>query len=261
MTMARERKAGSCYFISRRTHEGVYRLRPDPAVTNAVGYIVALACVLYGVEIVSFCAMSNHYHATVHDRFGRLADWETFVNGQLARYLNTIHERDSHVWSASEGNAIEIATPGHKFIEKTAYTLANPTKAGLVYAPTAWPGLYIGVEALRRRQRLVFTRPEDYFDAAGRLPAEVELTPLAPPGWEHDEFCDEVEVELAHRDPSAKPGCIGVPSLRDSSPEVSRWLDERSATQRRPRCALRRRPGAGKDEQSGRERTVWTRVR
>ena len=42
-------------------------------------------------------------------------------------------------------------------------------------------------------------RPKGSFDAAGRLPAEVELTPLAPPGWEHDEFCDEVEVELAHQ--------------------------------------------------------------
>ena len=194
--MARERVPGACYFVTRRTHEGVYRLRPDPEVTNAIGYVVALACLFYGVEIVSFCAMSNHYHATVHDRFGRLADWETFVNGQLARYLNTIHERDSHVWSASEGNAIEIATPGHKFIEKTAYTLANPTKAGLVYAPTAWPGLYIGVEALRRGQRFVFTRPKDYFDATGRLPDEVDLVPCTPPGWKHEEFCDKVEAEL-----------------------------------------------------------------
>ena len=50
--MARERVPGACYFVTRRTHEGVYRLRPDPEVTNAIGYVVALACLFYGVEIV-----------------------------------------------------------------------------------------------------------------------------------------------------------------------------------------------------------------
>lgn len=194
MTRPREVHPRSLWFVTRRTHRGEFRLRPDDAVTNAIGYIVALACVMYGVEIVTFCAMSNHYHATLYDPLGRIADWECFVNSRLAAYLNARHERGSHVFDASEGNAIEVQ--GDAFISKCAYTLANPTKAGLVYSPEAWPGLVVGLRDLRSGRPRVFRRPTEYFDPAGALPEEIALIAKAPPGWEPEAFYARLAREL-----------------------------------------------------------------
>jgi len=246
MSRARARYRGALYFVTRRTHEGVFRLRPDEAVTNAIGYIVAVACWRYGVELVAFCAMSNHYHATLYDPEGRVAEWECYVNSRLAMYLNARHGRSSYVFDGSEGHAIALLGP--VFIAKSAYTLANPTKAGLVYGPEGWPGLLIGLRDLRSGRPRAFRRPESYFDAMGDLPETVELTAKVPPGWEQGAFCDALERELGrslegHRAARAVQGqgWLGAEAVRRTSPfarpNAEPGRDAVGAERRRPLLA------------------------
>ena len=223
MSKPRERHPKSMYFVTRRVHGGEYRMRPDDEVTNAIGYILALGCARHGVKVATFCAMSNHYHATVYDPLGQLAAWECFVNSRLASYLNARHGRTSHVLDASEGNAIEVQ--GAVFVSKSAYTEANPTKAGLVYDPKAWPGLLIGLRDLRTGRPRVFHRPDDYFDPEGLLPETVELVAEPPPHWKRPEFCrrlaGELKASLAqHRAALAAAGrkWVGIEAVRAASP-------------------------------------------
>jgi len=223
MSKPRERHPGTLWFVTRRVHNGEFRLRPGDDVNGAFGYIVALACLIYDIRLVTLCVMSNHYHATLYDPGGRIADWECYVNSRLAAYLNALHGRSSHVFDASEGNAIEVR--GTRFIEKSAYTLANPTKARLVYSPEAWPGLLIGLRDLRSGRPRVFRRPARYFDPRGRLPEVVELTAEVPPAWEQESFCDRLEKALEaslslHRGELKREGgtWAGAETVRRSSP-------------------------------------------
>ena len=59
-------------------------------------------------------------------------------------------------------------------IEKMAYVLANPVKAGLVQRAAHWPGVTVLPQELGRRTWKV-QRPDFYFDAR-TWPDEVELT-------------------------------------------------------------------------------------
>jgi len=45
-------------------------MRPDQETSNAFVYCLAVSAARYGVGIIGFGAMSNHYHAVVLDREG-----------------------------------------------------------------------------------------------------------------------------------------------------------------------------------------------
>ena len=223
VTKPRERIPGKCYAVTRRTHDGLFRLRPDEVVNNAIGYVVAVGCERYGVRCLAFCAMSNHYHGCFFDPDGRMADWECFVNGTLACVFNALHERSGYCWSAQEGNAIEVS--GAALIEQIAYGLANPTKAGLVYSPAAWPGVSTDPRDLGRARGRTSRRPDVYFDPEGPFPEEARLLHATPEGWEPEEFrrqvIAELEAQLGRHRAEVKAsgrGWLGAPAVLARSP-------------------------------------------
>ena len=58
-----------------------------------------------------------------------------------------------------------------------AYTIANPTAAGLVRSPREWPG----VITARIGERCTVDMPDVFFDPEGSLPASISLEFTRPP--------------------------------------------------------------------------------
>lgn len=62
-------------------------------------------------------------------------------------------------------------------LEKMAYTIVNPTAAGLVRSPRQWPG----VITTRVGEQRTVKMPDVFFDPEGSLPETVRLELTRPP--------------------------------------------------------------------------------
>ncbi len=79
-------------------------------------------------------------------------------------------------WS-SDKTSVVLLVSDEDVLEKMAYTIANPTAAGLVRAPKDWPG----VITTRIDERCTVDMPDVFFDPEGTLPETVELEFSRPP--------------------------------------------------------------------------------
>jgi len=69
------------YLVTRRCAQRQFLLRPDTDTNNAFTYCLIEAAQRCQVEVVLPCALSNHYHAVIFDRWGRyLAFLEHFTS-------------------------------------------------------------------------------------------------------------------------------------------------------------------------------------
>ena len=197
MSEAIERPEGGVHFVTRLCELRRFRLVPSEETRGAFHVVLRRATEVTGVRLLGFCAMSDHYHAVVEDPGGRLGDWTSYVNGQLARYFNAVQETPgSHVWDACEENSIELEGLA-QIADKVAYTLVNPVRAGLVYAPSAWPGAITRVGDLGTgKGSVVARRPRGYFREDGPLPKEAALPSHTPAGYTQEEFVRAVAREL-----------------------------------------------------------------
>ncbi|TNF23321.1 MAG: hypothetical protein EP329_27765 [Deltaproteobacteria bacterium] len=198
MTQPIERHPGRFYWVTRRCERREFRLTPDEATNNAIGVLLHDACEATGVVCLAWCFMSNHYHAVVWDREGRLSEWESHLNGVLAQFLNVSQGRVSHVWD-SDTQGVEELDDLDLVIQKVVYTLANPVSAGLVASPSAWPGVMTSLEELGTGTGRAYRRPSVYFSRRGRVSEDVVLASHAPPGMEPEEFRRRVKRGLEAR--------------------------------------------------------------
>jgi len=195
MSRAKPRHPGDFYLITRRCHRREYRLTPSPALNAAIAVLVVAACLATGVEIIAMVWMPNHYHAVLYDPEGRVSEWLARVHGLLARFCNAEHETESHVWDASENND-EPLEGMDAIVAATAYCLANPVAAGLVYSPRAWPGIVTQVEELGTGEARLFRRPEAFFREDGPVPEWGAIISSCPPGIAPEEFRARVKARL-----------------------------------------------------------------
>ena len=72
MTAPRMILPGRFYLVSRRCTQRQFLLRPDTETNNAFVYCLAVAADRLGIEVLLTCAMSNHHHTVVFDRYGTL---------------------------------------------------------------------------------------------------------------------------------------------------------------------------------------------
>jgi hypothetical protein len=63
------------YLITRRCTQRQFLLRPDRETNNAFTYALIEAAQRTQIDVLLPCAMSNHYHAVVFDRFGRYPEF------------------------------------------------------------------------------------------------------------------------------------------------------------------------------------------
>jgi hypothetical protein len=179
--------------ITRRCSERRFFLRPDDETNNAFIYCLALAAIRAGVEVLFVVAMSNHYHAGLHDPDGNFPIFSEHFHALLARCLNTHHGRFENFWSCEPTSVVRLLE-AKDVLEKMVYAYANPASADLVDAIEEWPGVSSFQAALTAGQ-LTATRPTFFFRSDGKDPKdrlpEVVTLPIVKPRA----FADHTQVE------------------------------------------------------------------
>ena len=61
------------YFITNRTLQGRFLLKPSPYVNNLIGGVLARALRLFNVQLYAFVFASNHFHMVVKAAGGQLS--------------------------------------------------------------------------------------------------------------------------------------------------------------------------------------------
>ena len=90
----RRQTPGQYYLVTTRCHQARFFLRPDAALNAVVLEWLARTQQRFpSVKIHAVCVMSNHLHLVVCDQSAELADWASYLLGNLARGVNRIRGR------------------------------------------------------------------------------------------------------------------------------------------------------------------------
>ena len=92
---------------------------------------------LYGVEVIGYCLMSNHVHLIVSPaREDSLAKAVGRTHFLYTQYLHRLHNRTGHLW---QNRFYSCALDEPHCWEALCYVERNPVRAGLVRAPWRYP--------------------------------------------------------------------------------------------------------------------------
>jgi REP element-mobilizing transposase RayT len=192
MTAPRQILPHTTFMVTRRCLGRKFLLRPSRKTDDLFRYILAVAAERFGILIHALCVMPNHFHCVLTDPFGKLPKFEQYLDGLVARSFNALHGRWESFWAPGSYSAVRLLSRA-TVVEKAAYVLANPVKAGLVRHGREWPGLRLaaGTTAPER-----LSRPEHFFRPDGPLPPEATLELVCPPGFAS---VDEFRKQLARK--------------------------------------------------------------
>jgi REP element-mobilizing transposase RayT len=150
----------------------------------------------YDIAIHAAVLMSNHEHLIVTDTRGRLPDFLRDFHRVIALGIQTIRNWQGEVWDGAATSCVELCTP-KAIIEKLAYVMSNPVKAGLVPSAGQWPGVMVlphelGIKCWAK------TRPDVFFDPRNPLwPPVAEIRLILPNHYlTDDELRKAVAQEL-----------------------------------------------------------------
>jgi len=151
--------------------------------------------------------MSTHEHLVLTDPNERLPDFLRSLHRLVALGTKVLRKWEGAVWDQERPSVVRLVTE-RAVIEKMAYVLANPVKAGLVERAAHWPGVTVLPQELGRRKWKV-KRPDCYFDPdSPQWPDEVELELTLPPALRHvytdAQIRDAVALELTHQERLAR---------------------------------------------------------
>lgn len=162
--------------VTRRCTQRQFLLKPSRLTNQLVRYCLALAAAKTGVLLHAVCVMSNHWHGVVTDPFARLPEFLEHFHRTLAKAQNASLGRWENLWSSDKASVVLLVSD-EDVLEKMAYTIANPTAAGLVRSPREWPG----VITTRIGEKRVVEMPDVFFNPEGSLPESVKLELTRPP--------------------------------------------------------------------------------
>ena len=224
MTAPRSIVPGHTYLLTRRCSERRFFLRPDDKTSRIFLYCLAEAAKRFGIRVLAWVAMSNHYHAVVEDPEGSLPRFLGHFHKLSARSLNARWGRWENLWASEQAGAVRLVERGD-VLDKVVYTLANPVASHLVERGLDWPGAS-SLAALDGRQ-LELRRPMSFFREDGVMPDEVTLEAGVPQGWPggREAWVEAVregvrKVEAAARDERAASGgrVVGARAIRHALP-------------------------------------------
>jgi hypothetical protein len=151
-------------------------IKPSPLTNQIVSYCLAVTARQTGVLLHAVCFMSNHWHGVLTDPSARLPEFLERFHRLFARAQNASLGRWENLWSSDKPSIVRLVDDAD-ILEKMAYTIANPTAAGLVHSPHAWPGIvthHLGESS-------TVTMPDTFFDPQGPLPHRLRLELTRPP--------------------------------------------------------------------------------
>lgn len=170
MTAPREVLPGRTYLVTRRCTQRQYLLTPSTLTNQLICYCLAVAANQTGILLHAYCFMSNHWHGVLTDPEARLPEFLEQFHRLLARAMNVALGRRENFWSSEKPSAVWLVADSD-IAEAVAYTIANPTAAGLVASPEEWPG----VLTRQLGESVLVDMPDVFFDRRGTLPQRVEL--------------------------------------------------------------------------------------
>ena len=179
MTAPRRIIAGEYYLVTRRTMQRAFLLRPDPEVNRMFEYCLAEAANKFDIELIAWCAMSNHYHSVIYDPYGRAPAFLERFHKMLSKVLSVHLRRFEGIWSKEQTCLTRLVTMNDVF-EKVVYVYSNPAAAHIVEDIAQAPGSSSWNRMGRDAKGVA--RPKPYFCEAGRMPAEVGLRAVVPRG-------------------------------------------------------------------------------
>ena len=166
---------GCTYFVTKKTNDDLCWLKPDPEVNVILLYLLILKSKKYGIRLHEFCFLSNHFHLLVTDPNGQLPAFMREFLGESAKALKIALKTDRRIWSGTRYSAVEVLDLDAAR-RKAAYTLLNPTEAGLTL-PGEWAGLTSA--SFELGDRIEAVRPEGYFSPRYRPDSvSLELEPI-----------------------------------------------------------------------------------
>jgi REP element-mobilizing transposase RayT len=90
----------------------------------------------HDIECMNYCAMPNHYHATLRPTRPNLSEALRRLNSRYAQWWNKRHERVGHVFQGRFKDQI-VQQEGY-LLALCRYVAMNPVRAGLVKRPEDW---------------------------------------------------------------------------------------------------------------------------
>ncbi len=131
---------GGLYEICTRATGNQLLLRPSAEVNSLILGVIGRAQTMYAIDLHAFIFLSNHYHLLLSAPNAQvLSDFLQFVNGNIARKLNVINDRDGSFWER-RFRAIPVAKDRATQRWRLRYFLAHGTKEALVGRVEDWPG-------------------------------------------------------------------------------------------------------------------------
>jgi putative transposase len=166
--------------ITRRTLRRHHLFRPDSAIRQLYLYTLAVCARQFGIQVRAVTLMSTHEHLIVTDPQGRYPDFLRRLHHLLSLGTKVLRKWEGPTCEPEQPSVVRLLTE-QAVIEKLAYVMANPVKAGLVRHARNWPGITVLPHKLGRRVWLV-NRPDVYFDPkSAQWPDTTELVLQLPP--------------------------------------------------------------------------------
>jgi putative transposase len=182
MTMPRQVLPGTSYLLTRRTVQREFLLSPSKLLNQIILYCLGVAAQRYGVLLHALCVLSNHLHPVATDPAGRVPEFERWFHEFVAKAVNASLGRWGALWEPGSYSAVDCVT-AEDVLAAMTYAATNPVAAARVTRADLWPGVNILPSDLGRTIKV--KRPPIFFRTDGSLPAEVELTFVPPPCYEH----------------------------------------------------------------------------
>jgi REP element-mobilizing transposase RayT len=183
------------YEICTRVTGNGLLMRPSDEVNDIILGVIGRAQTQNDVELHAFVFLSNHYHILLSVPSGAaLSKFMQFVNGNIARKLNIINDRDGAFWER-RFRAIPVSADESTQVWRLRYLLAHGTKENLVGRVEDWPGasslpwLRDGKKIRGKWQSLTqlyhARRRKGYVEVPDAFTIVYELKFTALPCWQH----------------------------------------------------------------------------
>lgn len=228
MTQPRSVVPGDTVMITRRTLRRHHLFRPDPAIRRLYLYTLAICARQFGILVHAVTLMSTHEHLIVTDPLGRYPDFLRRLHRLVSLGTKVLRKWEGPTWDPEQSSVVRLLTE-QAVLEKLAYVMVNPVKAGLVRHARDWPGITVLPHELGRR-RWTLKRPSVYFDAKNsRWPDTADLALTLPPKLQRsydaqavrDAVQDQLlrQERLAHREVKKRGWrVLGAERIRRLSP-------------------------------------------
>lgn len=127
------------YFITNRTIQGRFLLRPSEHINSLIGGVLARSRSLFRVQLFSFTFASNHFHLIIRAEEGELSAFMGYLQSNLARVIGREVGWRGPFWERRF--SAEPILDDEALLDRFCYILSHGVKEGLVARSEEWPGL------------------------------------------------------------------------------------------------------------------------